>query len=124
MRQVEGKSLDDALFVYGTLLEKAFRERMLGRAVEALAARLPGFQRGCTRHFYIVPREGAVTDGLILLGLTPDDFAMLDEYEEVPTLYTRERMEALDAEGRAIRCWVYLPTGWVDQSRGGIDTSS
>ncbi len=104
---------DDALFVYGTLVEKAFRERMLGRSVEAIEARLHGYERGRTRHFYIVRREGAVTEGLILFGLTADDFAMLDEYEEVPTLYTRERVEVIDAEGRTIECWTYLPTGWA-----------
>ncbi len=111
----------DALFVYGTLVEKAFRERMLGRPIEAAAARLPGYQRGHSLHFYIVAREGAVTEGFILFGLTAQDFAMLDQYEEVPTLYTRERIEAIDETGHAIRCWVYLPTGWA-QSRGGTET--
>lgn len=121
MGQTVEESGEGALFVYGTLTEQAFRERMLGRPVNAIHARLPGFERGRTRHFYIVPREGAVTDGLILFGLTAADFAMLDRYEEVPTLYTRERIEALDSDGWRIGCWVYMPTRWA-QSRGRTET--
>ncbi len=121
MGQTRPESGEDRLFVYGTLVDKAFRERMFGRPVQAIAARLAGFERGRTRHFYIVPREGGVTEGLILVGLSAEDFAMLDEYEEVPTLYTRERVEVTDGEGQAIRCCVYLPTGWA-QSRGRTET--
>lgn len=104
---------DDALFVYGTLIGEPMRERLLGRPVEAIAARLLGYQRGRRRHFYIVPRAGAMTPGTILLGLTDRDFRVLDEYEDVPRLYTRERVEALDAGDRPIGCWVYLPTRWA-----------
>ena len=121
MAQTGEKSACGALFVYGTLIERDFRERLLGRAVAAIDARLPGFERGRTRHFYIVPRPGAVTKGMILLDMTGNDFAILDEYEEVPRLYTREQVDALGAGGRAMRCWVYLPTGWA-QSRGGTET--
>lgn len=115
------KSACGALFVYGTLIERDFRERLLGRAVAAIDARLPGFERGRTRHFYIVPRPGAVTKGMILLDMTSNDFAILDVYEEVPILYTRKRVEVIGADGQTIRCWVYLPTGWA-QPRGGTET--
>jgi len=31
----------------------------------------------------------------------------------VPTLYARERIEVLTADGRKIECWIYLPTSWA-----------
>ncbi len=104
---------DDALFVYGTLLDPSMRERLLGRPVEAIAARLAGYQRGRGKHFYIVRKAGAEAPGAILTGLRERDFGILDGYEEVPSLYTRERVEAIDSSGRAISCWTYLPTGWA-----------
>jgi gamma-glutamyl AIG2-like cyclotransferase len=45
--------------------------------------------------------------------LTDADFKILDTYEEAPSLYTRERAEVVLQDGGAIRCWVYLPTGWA-----------
>lgn len=101
---------DDALFVYGTLVEPAIRERLLGRRVEAIAARLAGFERGRRQHFYLARRVGAETVGMVLLGLTARDFEVLDDYEDVPRLYTRGRIEVAAEGGAPIRCWVYLPT--------------
>ncbi|MFZ0889503.1 MAG: gamma-glutamylcyclotransferase family protein [Candidatus Binataceae bacterium] len=101
---------NSALFVYGTLVEPRLRERVIGRPVEGIAARLPGYERRRGRYFYVVRREGGQTEGLLLTGLSPRDFEILDRYEEVPTLYTRERVEVIGAKGRAIGCWIYLPT--------------
>ena len=53
--------------------------------------------------------DGAVTDGVILMGLSAEDFRILDAYEEVPHLYTREIIEAATSDG-LVRCWVYMPT--------------
>ena len=99
----------DALFVYGSLLEDATRERILGHRVEVIEARLVGFERRRARYYYIVRAEGAETVGMVLLGLTSEDWRRLDAYEEVPRLYTREEVEVLTSDGR-LRCWVYLPT--------------
>ncbi len=101
-----GKSAPHALFVYGTLVEPAIREQLLGRRIMASEARLPGFERRSGRYYYVVRKDGAETAGMILRGLSEDDLRVLDEYEEVPHLYTRERAVAVTAEGR-VRCWVY-----------------
>lgn len=106
---------DSALFVYGTLVYPATRERLLGRPVEGVAARLPGYRTGRRRHAYIVAKPGAQTRGMILHGLSERDFEILDEYEEVPRLYTRAPVEVMDVQGRAIRCWVYKPTAWATE---------
>jgi hypothetical protein len=49
----------------------------------------------------------------VLTGLDARDFATLDRYEEVPTLYTREQIEVVGPGDTLIRCWVYLPTAWA-----------
>ncbi|MGC2277644.1 MAG: gamma-glutamylcyclotransferase family protein [Candidatus Binatus sp.] len=103
---------DQLLFVYGSLIDPAERLRLLGRPIDAVPARLPGYVRGRKRHYFVAKEQGAITDGAILEGLTARDFTILDAYEEVPTLYTRERIEVVAADARKISCWIYLPTKW------------
>ena len=103
----------EILFIYGALMNPAERLRLLGRPVNASPARLAGYVRGKKRYYFVAKQAGAVTDGAILDGLSAEDLAILDQYEEVPTLYTRERIEVLTADGRKIECWIYLPTSWA-----------
>jgi gamma-glutamylcyclotransferase (GGCT)/AIG2-like uncharacterized protein YtfP len=105
----------EILFVYGALMNPAERLRLLGRPVNASPARLEGYARGRKRYYFVAEEAGAVTDGAILDGLTAHDLAILDEYEDVPTLYARERIEVLTADGRKIECWIYLPTSWAQE---------
>ncbi len=104
---------DELLFVYGTLMNPAERVILLGRPIDACPGRLLGYVRGRKRHYLVAKQAGAVTDGAILEGLSARDLAILDEYEEVPVLYTRERIEVLTADGRNIECWIYIPTSWA-----------
>jgi len=106
-------NVDELLFVYGTLMNPAERVLILGRPIDASPARLPGYVRGRKRHYFVARQAGAVTDGAILEGLSGRELAILDEYEEAPALYTRERIEVLGAGGRKIECWIYLPTDWA-----------
>lgn len=98
-----------ALFVYGSLLDEAKRMQILGHGVDVITGRLDGFERRRARYFNIVRAVDASTPGLVMLNLSDDDWRRLDAYEEVPTLYTREEVEAVTAEG-ILRCWAYLPT--------------
>jgi gamma-glutamylcyclotransferase (GGCT)/AIG2-like uncharacterized protein YtfP len=104
---------DQRLFVYGSLMDPAERQRLLMRPIEAIPARLTGYVRGRTRHHFVAKQADAVTEGAILEGLSARDLAILDRYEEVPTLYTRERIEVIATDARKIECWIYLPTGWA-----------
>ena len=104
---------NELLFVYGTLMNPAERLGLLGRPIDASPAHLPGYTRGRKRYFFVAKLEDAVTDGALLEGLSPRDFEILDAYEEVPTLYTRQRIEVVAADARKIECWIYLPTEWA-----------
>jgi gamma-glutamylcyclotransferase (GGCT)/AIG2-like uncharacterized protein YtfP len=104
---------DEILFVYGFLMNPAERLRLLGRPIEASPGRLMGYARGRKKYYFVAKQADAITDGAILEGLTSQELAILDDYEEVPTLYTRERIEVLTADNHKIECWIYLPTGWA-----------
>src|SRR5580658_4610725 len=104
---------NELLFVYGSLMNPAERLRLLGRPIDASPAHLPDYTRGKRRYYFVAKQSDAVTDGAILEGLTAHDLAILDQYEEVPTLYTRERIEVVAADARKIECWIYLPTSWA-----------
>src|SRR5271167_1007661 len=104
----------EILFVYGALMNPAERLRLLGRPVNASPARLSGYARGKKRYYFVAKQADAVTDGAILESLSARDLAILDHYEEVPTLYTRERIEVVAADGNKVECWIYLPTDWAN----------
>lgn len=106
---------DELLFVYGSLMDPAERVRLLHRPIEAAPARLVGYQRGQKRYYFVASQADAITDGAILEGLGARDLAILDAYEDVPRLYTRDRIEVLGADGRHIECWIYLPTEWAKE---------
>jgi gamma-glutamylcyclotransferase (GGCT)/AIG2-like uncharacterized protein YtfP len=103
-----------SLFVYGSLLDPDERERLVGRQIEAMPARLEGYERGRKRYFYVTKCEGAEVSGAILNGLSDDEIAIVDGYEVVPKLYTRERINVLEANGATVECWIYLPTSWAE----------
>ena len=101
------------LFVYGSLIDPINRAEVLGHLADAVPALLHGYARTRSLHWYIRRCAGAQTEGLVLTDLDAHDFATLDRYEEVPTLYTREQIEVVDMGCALIRCWVYLPTAWA-----------
>jgi gamma-glutamylcyclotransferase (GGCT)/AIG2-like uncharacterized protein YtfP len=98
------------LFVYGSLMDPDRRQEIIGRRVDTVPATIHDYELGRARDFFIRERPGRSTEGLLLLNLTPEDFRLLDIYEEVPRLYTREKVEVFDERGDQISCWVYLPS--------------
>jgi gamma-glutamylcyclotransferase (GGCT)/AIG2-like uncharacterized protein YtfP len=102
------------LFVYGSLIDPVHRAEVLGHPAEGVPATLHGFERGRSRYWFIRRCEGVQIYGLVLANLDERDYATLDAYEEVPTLYTREQIDVVGHAGPVIRCWVYLPTAWAD----------
>ncbi len=106
----------DCLFVYGTLVDSDRRRWLLGREITAEPAHLDGYARGQGRYYFVVARAGATVKGAILRGLSSRDLAIIDEYEEVPRLYTREPIIVRDRDAGGVECWIYLPTGWERRS--------
>jgi gamma-glutamylcyclotransferase (GGCT)/AIG2-like uncharacterized protein YtfP len=104
------------LFVYGSLIDADHRAEIIGRTVEAIPATLEGYERGKRRYWFIRPRAGTATRGMILGDLTDSEFVALDEYEEVPMLYTREQIRVTLSGGEHRECWVYMPTGWEQET--------
>lgn len=104
------------LFVYGSLMRDTERKRLLGRSVGAIPARLDGYRRGQSKYYFVARDSDAETEGAILLDLTERDFQILDEYEDTPRIYTRERISVIGSDGQSIECWIYLPTGWEEQA--------
>ena len=102
------------LFVYGTLMDPAVRARVLGvqALVTARPARLTGYRRLAIPGFeYPVVAAGApedVVEGQLLDRLTTDDYALLDEYEDVGDgLYARVQV-TVDTEDGQQASWVYV----------------
>jgi gamma-glutamylcyclotransferase (GGCT)/AIG2-like uncharacterized protein YtfP len=104
------------LFVYGSLIDPVHRAEIIGRTVEATPATLKDYKRGKSRYWFIRPQAGAITEGAILNDLNGTELAILDKYEEVPILYTRERVKVTLRQHQELECWVYLPTGWQRES--------
>jgi gamma-glutamylcyclotransferase (GGCT)/AIG2-like uncharacterized protein YtfP len=113
MISVDEPGEDTRLFVYGSLLDHGRRRQIIGRRVDTVPATIRDYQLGSARYFFIRQVQGVSTPGLLLLNLTPEDFERLDRYEELPRLYTREKVEAFDEGGHKIRCWAYLPTAFT-----------
>lgn len=92
------------MFVYGTLLEPARLEAVLGHAHrgERLRARLHGYRRVHSAEYaypFIVPSPGQAVDGVLVLDLSVADLAALDAYEDVAEGVYERRREVVEAQG-------------------------
>lgn len=117
-RPYAGNAPAGALFVYGTLMADEKQQELLGRLCAALPATLSGYKRHDGIWPYILPDVAGVVAGWLLMDLTLDDLAILDDYEVITpqevegktrTLYKREQVTVRDADGRDHDCWVYHP---------------
>ena len=81
-----------------------------------LPARLPDYERGRARYFYIVPRPGVETAGAILLNLDARDLAALDRYRSFRPLHSRGR-DGNHRRRRPNHLLVPLPTQRVTGER-------
>ncbi len=101
------------LFAYGTLQDSDILAAVLGRAVRAdtlVAAILPGF----LAVYYpgrvypaLLASPGAATEGRLIEGLCPKDWAGLDAFEGDE--YRRETLDVMTPNG-PISADLYLPT--------------
>lgn len=96
-----------SLFIYGSLCAPALRRHLLGRDVEVENAWLTGYRAYYLKH-QIYPglrrAAGAVTPGLLILGLSHSEMRRLDAYEG--ELYDRH-IRVVRQGFRRSRAWVY-----------------
>jgi gamma-glutamylcyclotransferase (GGCT)/AIG2-like uncharacterized protein YtfP len=94
------------------------RRQLLGREVGTIPAILNNYERRRGRYFYLASSPGSLVQGLVVTELTKGEFEMLDRYEDVPTLYIRDRIR-VESKGVQTECWVYLPAAL----QSALDTS-
>jgi len=117
VRGAAGNAVIQDLFVYGTLLDLETRRAVVGRPCRTRVAALAGYVRRVGRYPYLAADATARTAGRLLLGLTLDELARLDDYEGVAPsqiegaarrLYTRAAADVACLDGRRRPWWVYF----------------
>lgn len=103
------------LFAYGTLMADRNVQMLLGRKVKATSATLHNYLRVApTWSFpFIVQQNGVACLGVVLNGLTTEDWAILDNFEDEGNLYWRREVEVILEDGTTQLCQSYI--GRVDQ---------
>ncbi len=105
-----------ALFVYGTLLFPDVQRALLGRVPRSTSTTASGWRVAALRgrsYPGLVPGNSAVT-GLVLLDLNPDDWRIVDAFED--DIYDLQRIRLDDGNA----AWTYacadhdvvLPDNW------------
>lgn len=98
------------LFVYGTLLDDAQVQEIVGRPLAWRPALLEGYSRTLdpTIGYPVVhPLGGASVDGKLLEGVDVDVLAALDAYEG--PAYRRVIVQVQTSDGRSVDAYVYVP---------------
>ena len=108
-----------SLFVYGTLTDDARVEAVVGRRLPRRPALLEGYERveQAGSYPYVVPRDGARVEGVLLDEVDDGALARLDAYEDEGGLYVRREVVAV-ADGRRVTCEVYVGSGIIRGARG------
>jgi len=107
-----------SLFVYGTLMDGARVQAVVGRRLASRPAVLDGYERvePAGSYPYVVPRDGATVAGVLLDGVDDTALARLDAYEDEGGLYVRREVVAV-ADGKRVPCQVYVGNG-IREARG------
>lgn len=107
--------MSEKLFVYGTLMFAEIREALAGRDFKSFPATLNGYRRlsiflaGRAPVPGIVADEAASVEGLVLRGVDRRSLWIFDTFEGVKGgLYSRERVQVKDNEGRSVQTLTYI----------------
>ena len=98
-----------ALFAYGTLMFGPVLDRVLGRRPDMVRAAAPAFAARTMagqRYPGMIPMTTSVVGGVLLLGLSEAELALLDDYEGPP--YRRVMIEVVDDRGSVREATTYL----------------
>jgi hypothetical protein len=88
----------ELLFVWGELMNPHFVREIIGRFIPFAIAVLEDFTRktekiGDHYSFSLIPQTGSLMQGVILIGLTDEDFDALDRFERCPVHMIRKKVE-------------------------------
>ncbi|MEO9632808.1 MAG: gamma-glutamylcyclotransferase family protein, partial [Sulfitobacter sp.] len=106
------------LFIYGTLRHLPLLEIVLGRsagAIDLRPATLPGYRVSAAAEGpfpTIETCEAAQAEGLLVQGLSADDFARLDFYEGA---FDYDLVPVTLADGQAAEVYLPQPGRWTAQ---------
>ncbi|UOA31885.1 ADP-ribose pyrophosphatase [Sulfitobacter sp. DSM 110093] len=112
------------LFIYGTLRHLPLLELVLGRpfgAIDLSAARLPGYRVSAAAEGpfpTIAKDEGTETSGLLLRGLSANDFARLDFYEGA---FDYDLVPVTLADGQAAEGYLPQPGRWTSEGPWSLE---
>ncbi len=100
-RRVTRAILNDpnATFVWGKLMSPHFIAKLLGAPAVFCPAEIRGYERVKTKEFFALRKKpGATVQGVVLLGLKAADVAKLNEFERIPEVMERRRIEVAMGE--------------------------
>ena len=106
-----------AFFAYGTLQFARVLERVVGRPLAAIPARLEGYARFRVhgRTFPgLIAEDGALTRGMLYRAIDPSTFERLDRFED--EFYERRELTVVTDLGESIQAFVYV----VPENRGAL----
>jgi hypothetical protein len=89
---------EHVVFVWDRLMDPEFAREVLGRYAPFAAAYAPQLARitergGAEREYRLVEDREAVTPGAVLIGLTDDELARLDDHYRAPMHMTRHKLK-------------------------------
>lgn len=90
------------------------RENLLGHVSSMAPAFLSGYRRCFGKWPYVVPDKGGIVEGGVVFGLSDEDLARLDEYEDYSKnpeqdFYCRQRLDVRLENGHIVEAWIYIP---------------
>lgn len=95
-------------FVWGYLMDPDFILKLLGRRIAFAPAVLKGYRRRAKgKSFILQKQKGGIVPGVVLIGLSSKDVAHLNEFEEVPEVMVRRRVEVYVGDRRTKTC-IYM----------------
>lgn len=96
------------VFAYGTLRDPQYQQALFDATMPLRPATLPDWQIVVHEGGFLtlIRAPGEVVHGDLVL-LDDEALAIADAWEEIP-LYERLRVEARDAGGAPVPCWVYV----------------
>jgi gamma-glutamylcyclotransferase (GGCT)/AIG2-like uncharacterized protein YtfP len=104
------------VFAYGTLMQGDVQQDVLGKICKTVQGKLSGCKVCEGQWPYLVPLDGSVVGGYILMDLSDDDLQVLDVYERVAPeplpeneVYERKQVDVRLTDGTEKVCWVYFP---------------